>query len=147
MARRQDDVKSRRFCGILGDDLHAALRHVGDRAVARQRASPKLNLGDPSALLTFASTSIHQHFGPSSPLDNSSSAIPLIYKRTVGITLAEQFAIDRLCLFFLYRVVSITPEPAPIPRTRPRNAGKIGRDGAEPYPIHRVWKKRLEGAD
>src|ERR1700744_5383395 len=139
MARREDDGKFRWNFGVLGDDLYAALRHVRDRAVARQRAGAKLNLGDPSALLTFASTSIHQHFGPSSPLDNSSSAIPLIYKRTVGITLAEQFAIDRLRLFFIYQIVSTAPDPTQITRARRRNKDKIDQDGRRAaVPIHRV---------
>ena len=34
---------------VFGDYLHAAIRHVRDHAVARQRAGPELDLSDPPA--------------------------------------------------------------------------------------------------
>jgi len=50
---------------IFGDHLRAAVRYVGNRAVARQRAGPELYLRCPSAQTTFTSTSIYQHVDPS----------------------------------------------------------------------------------
>ena len=48
----------------FGDHLDPASRDVRDHAVSRQRAGPKLDLGDPSTLTTFACASIHQHVDP-----------------------------------------------------------------------------------
>jgi hypothetical protein len=43
---------------VFGDHLDAAVRNVRDRAVARQRASPELDLREPSTETTFAFTAI-----------------------------------------------------------------------------------------
>ena len=132
MARRQDDGEFSGNFGVLGNDLHAALRHVGDHAIAWQRAGPELNPGDPSALLSFAFAPIHQHLGPSSPLDNGSSAVSWIYKRTVGISLAAQLAIDWFCSIFIYRLISIALksilEPAFAAQKRSGNADQNGHN-------------------
>jgi hypothetical protein len=77
LACRQRDREDRRNFGIFGDHLQATLRHVRDRAIARQRAGPELDFGSPSAFLTFASTSIHQHVDPLSRTKFGSSAITL----------------------------------------------------------------------
>lgn len=45
---------------IFGDHLHAARRHVRDRAITGQ-AGPELDLRETSALASFASASICRH--------------------------------------------------------------------------------------
>jgi hypothetical protein len=60
----QNDGELRGNIDKFGDDLHAAIRYVRDRAVARQRP-PKLDLREPPAQMTFASTTVHQHVDPS----------------------------------------------------------------------------------
>jgi hypothetical protein len=59
----QYDGELRRNFDIFGDHLHAALRHIRDRAITRQ-AGPELNLGDAPAQAPFTSTSICQHVDP-----------------------------------------------------------------------------------
>ena len=71
VACRQDDGELRGNVGIFGDDLHAAVRHVRNGAVTRQRAGPELDLRDPSADLTFAPSSIRQHIDPLASLVGS----------------------------------------------------------------------------
>jgi len=58
LAGREDHGEFRRNFGIFGDDLHPAIRHVGNHAVARQRPGPELNLGKVSARTTFALAAI-----------------------------------------------------------------------------------------
>ena len=48
-ACREYDGELSRNIEIFGDYLRAAIRHVRDRAVARQRTGPELDLRDPSA--------------------------------------------------------------------------------------------------
>jgi hypothetical protein len=64
VAGRKDDGEFGGNVEIFGDDLDAAVRHVRDYAVARQRAGPELNLRNPSTLTTFALASIYKHVGP-----------------------------------------------------------------------------------
>jgi hypothetical protein len=64
-ASRQYDGELRGNVEIFGDDLHASVRHVRDRTVARQQARPELDPRKASAITAFASASIHQHVDPS----------------------------------------------------------------------------------
>jgi hypothetical protein len=56
----QYDGELRRNFEVFGDHLHAALRHVRDRAITRQAGS-ELDLREASAHASFAATSICQH--------------------------------------------------------------------------------------
>jgi hypothetical protein len=60
----QCDRKLRGYVEIFGDYLHASVRHVRDRTIARQ-ASPELDPREASAMTTFAFASIQQHVDPS----------------------------------------------------------------------------------
>lgn len=60
-AFRQQQGELGRNIEILGDDAHAAFRNVDDGAVARQRADPELDLGEPPAGPAFTAASIGQH--------------------------------------------------------------------------------------
>jgi hypothetical protein len=91
---------------MFGNDLHAALRHVRDHAVARQRAGTELNPRDSSALLTFAATSIHQHVDPSPRSIMAHQPFQSVYERTIGITLAEPVAMYLFFLISFYRIAS-----------------------------------------
>jgi hypothetical protein len=102
-AGRQPDGEDRRNFGIFGNHLQAALRYVGDRAIARQRARPELDFGSSSAFLTFASPSIHQHVDPLSRSKMAHQPSHPVYGRIVGIPLAEPVAIYPLCLISFYR--------------------------------------------
>jgi hypothetical protein len=106
VACRQCDGEYSGNFGIFCDHLQAALRQVGDRAVSRQRTAPELNLRGSSAFLTFASTSIHQHVDPLSRSIMAHQPSQPVYRRTVGITLAEPVAIYLFSLVCFYRVAS-----------------------------------------
>jgi hypothetical protein len=56
-ARREYEGELRGYFDVFGDYLNAAVRHVRDRAIARQ-ACPELDLRETSAYAPFASTSI-----------------------------------------------------------------------------------------
>jgi len=58
-AFRQDDGELSGNIEMFGDDFHATVRYVRDRAVARQRAGPELDLGEIPALAAFALASIY----------------------------------------------------------------------------------------
>src|SRR5205807_7411472 len=75
-ALRQNDGELGGNLEMLGDDFHPAIRYVRDRAVARQRACPKLDSCEPSAHTAFAHSSIRKHVDPSSLADNASPGIP-----------------------------------------------------------------------
>jgi NDP-sugar pyrophosphorylase family protein len=63
-ALRENHRKFGRNFGIFGDDLHAAIRHVGNHAIARQPAGRKLNFRKASARPTFAAAAIRIHVDP-----------------------------------------------------------------------------------
>src|SRR2546422_8993961 len=60
-ALREDHRKFGRNFGIFGDDLHAAIRHVGNHAIARQSAGCELYFCKASARPTFAAAAIRIH--------------------------------------------------------------------------------------
>jgi hypothetical protein len=74
----QNDGEFRRDVDEFGDDLHAAIRDVRDRAIARQPACPELDLREPPAQMTLASTTVLQHVDPSpssAPVDPASQLL------------------------------------------------------------------------
>src|SRR5437879_158977 len=95
--RRGRPVKDMRgeLCGhveIFGDNLNPAISYVRDRAIARQRANPKLNLCCALKGATFALAPISKH--PTHPL-----LVDLVfrqsYRKPIGLRLNEPRAIDR----------------------------------------------------
>jgi hypothetical protein len=74
MVTFEDEGEVRGNLQEFGDHLHATIRHVRDRAVARQRTGAALDFGDPPARTTFDSTSISKHVYPS-PGSNVRSGI------------------------------------------------------------------------
>lgn len=102
VACRQDDGEFSGNLGIVGDDLHAALRHVRDHTVAWQRAGPELDLRHPFAWTTFGPPPISQHFDPSSCSISADPALPKFYRTIIGRRLAEPLAMDRFCSDSLY---------------------------------------------
>src|SRR6185503_12606790 len=63
-ALREDHRKFGRNFGIFGDDLHAAIRHVRNHAVARQPTGRELYFCKASARPTFAAATIRIHIDP-----------------------------------------------------------------------------------
>ena len=59
-ARCKNQRKLRRHVEIFSDNPHA-IRYVRDRAIARQRADPELNLCRPLTGATFAFSPIRKH--------------------------------------------------------------------------------------
>ncbi len=60
-ARCKDQRELRGHVEVFSDDPHTAIRYVGDRAVPRQRADPKLNLCRPVTGATFTLSPIRKH--------------------------------------------------------------------------------------
>ena len=60
-ARCKDQRELGGHVEIFSDHPHTAIRYVRDRAIARQRADPKLNLGRPLTGATFALSPIRKH--------------------------------------------------------------------------------------
>jgi hypothetical protein len=56
---RHDDGELGRNIEMLGDDLHASIRYVGDRAITRQRPGSELDFRETPAQAALASASIH----------------------------------------------------------------------------------------
>jgi len=56
---RHDDGELGRNVDMFGDHLHPTVRYVGDRTVAWQCASAKLDLGKTPAQAAFTLTSVH----------------------------------------------------------------------------------------
>ncbi len=60
-ARCKDQRELRGHVEIFSDNPHTAVRYIRDRAIARQGADPKLNLGCPLTGATFALSPIRKH--------------------------------------------------------------------------------------
>jgi hypothetical protein len=90
---------------IFSDNPHTAIGYVRDRAIARQRADPELNLCRPVTGATFALSPIRKH--PTHP-----SLVDFVfrqsYRKSVGLRLSDRPTIDG----FPYRKVYRRRRPA-----------------------------------
>ena len=96
IAGREDQGELGRRIKMFGDDLHTAIRNVGDHAVPRQRPGAELNLGEAPAQATLASTTIGCQHVDLLPHQYRVVGIALVYRANVGIGLERSLAIDRL---------------------------------------------------
>lgn len=89
---------------IFSDNPHAAIRYVRDRAIARQRAGPKLNLGCSMTGATFALSPIRKH--PTHPSLVDFCLLDFVfrqsYRKSVGLRLSDRPAIDSFPYWKVY---------------------------------------------
>jgi hypothetical protein len=98
----KDDGELRGDLEIFGDDLDATARDIGDRAVARQRTRPRLDLRYPSARAPLGLTAIHEHFGPSSLTRHNTPGVAekrwyLASRTSRNLSIASHFSLPDLC--------------------------------------------------
>src|SRR5438128_718611 len=89
-ARCKDQRELRGHVEIFSDNPHA-IRYVRDRAIARQRADPELNLCRAVTGATFALSPIRKHPPHPSLVD---FVFRQSYRKSVGLRLSDRPAID-----------------------------------------------------
>jgi hypothetical protein len=101
-ACREYDGEFRGNIEIFGDHLDAAIRHVRDRAVARQRVAPKLDFCSPRAHEAFALSSILQHVDPWPLLDGDSFGVPTVLQENhwnqASAIVRNESVVFKICL-------------------------------------------------